>query len=285
MNYQWYPGHMTKAVRAMKEDIKLIDLVVELLDARAPLSSRNPDIDSLAQGKFRLVILNKCDLSDPAANAKWKAWFEEQGIPVTLLQASDRGQTKKLVPAFLDACKEKIERDKRRGIKNRPIRVMITGIPNVGKSTLINSITGRSSAKTGDKPGVTRGRQWIHLDKNVELLDTPGILWPKFDDQMIGVRLALAGSIRDEIIDSEELATYFTGYLRQNYPGVLEERYGATTTEDVHDADILSQIAINRGALGKGGEPDTEKAAVLMINDLRSKRLGKISLEFPPVTD
>ena len=188
MNVQWYPGHMTKARRMMQEDMKLIDLVIELVDARVPLSSRNPDIDELGKNKARLILLNKSDLSDDAANEKWARYFQEKGFFVAKINSKSGAGVKSLQGIILEACKEKIERDRRRGIKNRPIRAMVVGIPNVGKSTFINTFAGRACAKTGNKPGVTKGKQWIRLNKNVELLDTPGILWPKFEDQAVGVR-------------------------------------------------------------------------------------------------
>lgn len=279
MNYQWYPGHMTKAVRMMKEEIQLVDLVVELLDARAPLSSRNPDIDDLGKNKFRLVILNKTDLSDKRANEHWKKYFEDKGIAVILLDARNRGAVKKVENAVKEVCKEKIERDLKRGIKNRPIRAMVCGIPNVGKSTFINSFVGKTTAKTGNKPGVTKGKQWIRLSQSIELLDTPGILWPKFEDQQVGVRLAMLGSINDEIIDRQDLATRLIEYLKESYKGVLAERYGVDESLDKYQ--LLEAIAVSRKALKKGDEPDTEKAAFLLLDDFRSAKIGMITLERP----
>ena len=205
MHFQWYPGHMTKAKRQMQEDIKLIDLVIELVDARIPLSSRNPDIDELGKNKARLILLNKADLASEAQNQEWSAWFKEKGFYVVQIDARRKNGMKTIQNVILEACQEKIERDRRRGIKNRPVRAMVVGIPNVGKSTFINTFAGKACAKTGNKPGVTKGKQWIRLNKNVELLDTPGILWPKFDDQMVGLRLALIGSIKDEILNIDEL--------------------------------------------------------------------------------
>lgn len=279
MNYQWYPGHMTKAVRMMKEEIQLVDLVVELLDARAPLSSRNPDIDDLGKNKFRLVILNKTDLSDKRANEQWKKYFEDKGITVILLDARNRGAVKKVENAVKEVCKEKIERDLKRGIKNRPIRAMVCGIPNVGKSTFINSFVGKTTAKTGNKPGVTKGKQWIRLSQSIELLDTPGILWPKFEDQQVGVRLAMLGSINDEIIDRQDLATRLIEYLKESYTGVLAERYGVDESLDKYQ--LLEAIAVSRKALKKGDEPDAEKAAFLLLDDFRSAKIGMITLERP----
>ncbi len=279
MNYQWYPGHMTKAVRMMKEEIQLVDLVIELLDARAPLSSRNPDIDELGKNKFRMVILNKCDLSDKRANELWKTYFEDKGIAVILLDARNRGAVKKVENAVREVCKEKIERDLKRGIKNRPIRAMVCGIPNVGKSTFINSFVGRTTAKTGNKPGVTKGKQWIRLSQSIELLDTPGILWPKFEDQQVGIRLAMLGSINDEIIDKQDLACHLIEYLKESYKGVIADRYSVDESLDKYA--VLEAVAVSRKALKKGDEPDTDKAAFLMLDDFRSGKMGMLTLERP----
>ena len=280
MNFQWYPGHMTKAKRQMQEDIKLIDLVVEIVDARIPLSSRNPDIDELGKNKYRLILMNKADLADKQATDKWSAYFKEKGFYVVSLDARSKNGMKSITDIIMAACKEKIERDLKRGIKNRPVRAMVVGIPNVGKSTFINSYAGKACAKTGNKPGVTKGKQWIRLNKNVELLDTPGILWPKFEDQMVGLRLALIGSIKDEILNIDELAVELMKYLKQAYPGVLAERYNVEEVED--NVELLCAIAKSRNCLSKGNELDYSKAAVLLIDDFRTGKLGKLSLEFPP---
>ena len=277
MNYQWYPGHMTKAKRAMQEDVKLVDLIIELVDARVPLSSRNPDIDSFAGNKSRLVLLNKSDLADPKMNEEWKKYFKEKGIFVVTLDARVNQATKVVMEAIMEACKEKIERDRKRGILNRPVRAMVVGIPNVGKSTFINTLAGKAATKTGNKPGVTKGKQWIRLNKQVELLDTPGILWPKFEDQMVGLRLALIGSIRDEILNVDELAVELIKYLRISYPGILTGRYNCT--EEGSEAEILTDIAQKRQFLKKGGELDYSKAANTVIDEFRSGKLGRISLE------
>ena len=228
MNVQWYPGHMTKAKRQMQEDIKLIDLIIELVDARVPLSSRNPDIDELGKNKSRLILLNKSDLADERQNEAWKTYFQAKGFYVVKVDSRNGSGMKAINNVIQEACKEKIERDRRRGIKNRPIRAMVVGIPNVGKSTFINTFAGRACAKTGNKPGVTKGKQWIRLNKGVELLDTPGILWPKFEDQQVGIRLACVGSIKDDILNMEELALWLIDYLRENYKGILAERYQIT---------------------------------------------------------
>ena len=228
MNVQWYPGHMTKAKRQMQEDIKLIDLIIELVDARVPLSSRNPDIDELGKNKSRLILLNKSDLADERQNEAWKTYFQAKGFYVVKVDSRNGSGMKAINNVIQEACKEKIERDRRRGIKNRPIRAMVVGIPNVGKSTFINTFAGRACAKTGNKPGVTKGKQWIRLNKGVELLDTPGILWPKFEDQQVGIRLACVGSIKDDILNMEELALWLIDYLCENYKGILAERYQIT---------------------------------------------------------
>ena len=201
MNYQWYPGHMTKAKRMMEENIKLIDLIIEVVDARIPISSRNPDIDQLGKNKARLLLLNKSDLADSDQNEAWSRFFQEKGFHVLKLNSRSGSGVKGVLPLVMEACKEKIERDKRRGIKNRPVRAMVVGIPNVGKSTFINAFAGKACTKTGNKPGVTKGKQWIRINKSLELLDTPGILWPKFEDQQVGARLAMVGSIKDEILN------------------------------------------------------------------------------------
>ena len=283
MNYQWYPGHMTKAKRMMQEDMKLIDLVIELVDARIPGSSRNPDIDEMAKGKARLILLNKSDLADDRTNETWRAFFEGKGFQVLKVNSRSGAGLKAIGAAVQEACKEKIERDRRRGIKNRPVRAMVVGIPNVGKSTFINSYAGKACAKTGNKPGVTKGKQWIRLNKGLELLDTPGILWPKFEDQEVGMRLAMIGSIRDEILNTDELALNLIGFLKEQYPGSLKKRYACE--EDQEALGIYSEIARNRGCIQRGNELDYTKAGVLILDDFRSGRLGKITLELPKSAD
>ena len=279
MNYQWYPGHMTKARRMMQENIKLIDLVIELVDARVPLGSRNPDIDELAKGKGRIVLLNKADLADDGCTERWIAWFKEQGIHALRINARSGMGMKQIQPLVQEACKEKIERDRRRGIKNRPVRTMVVGIPNVGKSTFINSFAGKACAKTGNKPGVTKGNQWIRLNKTLELLDTPGILWPKFEDQAVGLKLAFIGSIKDEILQTEELASELVDFINRSYPGVLEEKYAIEHSDDKFE--VLEKIAQSRHCLVRGNEFDTEKAAAILLDDFRNGRLGRITLEVP----
>ena len=275
----WYPGHMTKAKRAMLEDIKLIDLVIELVDARIPMSSRNPDIDRMAAGKARLILLNKSDLADGAKNAEWVKYFTEKGAHVLKIDSRNKADMKAVSAVIAEACKEKKERDRKRGIINRPVRAMVAGIPNVGKSTFINSFAGRACAKTGNKPGVTKGKQWIRLNKDVELLDTPGILWPKFDDAMVGIHLAFIGSVNDNIIDLTQLAAELAEFLNREYPKALSERYGEAAVGD--KSELLGAIARARGCLKKGGELDYDKAAVMLLEDFRSGKLGRITIETP----
>lgn len=279
MHFQWYPGHMTKAKRMMQENIKLIDLVIELVDARVPVSSRNPDIDEIGKNKARLILLNKADLAEDRWNDAWMEYFREKGFSVVKVNSKKGGGVKSIHSVIQEACKEKIERDRKRGILNRPVRAMVVGIPNVGKSTFINALAGKSCAKTGNKPGVTKGKQWIRLNKNVELLDTPGILWPKFEDQSVGLKLAFIGSIKDEILQTEELAAELIKFMNQSYPGVLEEKYNVASEEDAYA--MLRAIADSRHCLLKGNELDTEKAAALLLDDFRSGRLGRLTLEYP----
>lgn len=279
MHFQWYPGHMTKAKRMMQENIKLIDLVIELVDARVPVSSRNPDIDELGKNKSRLILLNKADLAEDKWNDAWAEYFREKGFFVVKVNSKKGGGLKSIQGVIQEACKEKMERDRKRGILNRPVRAMVVGIPNVGKSTFINALAGKACAKTGNKPGVTKGKQWIRLNKQVELLDTPGILWPKFEDQEVGLRLAFIGSIKDEILNTEELAAELVNFLNANYPGVLEEKYSVEPSDDAYV--MLAGIARSRNCLLKGSELDTEKAALLLLDDFRNGKLGRLTLEYP----
>ena len=279
MHFQWYPGHMTKAKRMMQENIKLIDLVIELVDARVPISSRNPDIDELGKNKARLILLNKADLAEEKQNDAWVEYFKNKGFSVVKVNSKKGGGIKSIQGVIQEACKEKMERDRKRGILNRPVRAMVVGIPNVGKSTFINSLAGKACAKTGNKPGVTKGKQWIRLNKNVELLDTPGILWPKFEDQTVGLRLAFIGSIKDEILNTEELAAEIIQFMKKYYTGVLAEKYDMIEVEDPYQC--LAGIAESRHCLLKGNELDMGKAAMLLVDDFRNGRLGRITLEFP----
>ncbi len=300
MHFQWYPGHMTKAKRMMQENMKLVDLVIELVDARIPLSSRNPDIDDLGKNKARLILLNKADLAEERWNDAWEEYFKGRGFLVAKVNSRKNSGMKPVHRVIQEACKEKIERDRKRGIRNRPVRAMVVGIPNVGKSTFINSLAGKACAKTGNKPGVTKGKQWIRLNKQVELLDTPGILWPKFEDQQVGLRMAFIGSIKDEILNTEELAAELIRSLDLYYPGILEEKYRIDTDEAVNTdhmdgaddvgadrqaaADpyrMLERIAESRHCLLRGNELDTEKAAILLLDDFRNGRIGRLTLEYP----
>ncbi len=275
MNYQWYPGHMTKAIRMMKENIKLIDLIIEVVDARIPLSSRNPDIDQLGQNKARIILLNKSDLADPTCNKKWVAYFQEKGIHVLEINAKSGSGIKAIQGLVASACKEKIERDRKRGIINRPVRAMVVGIPNVGKSTFINSFAGKACTKTGNKPGVTKGKQWIRLNKGLELLDTPGILWPKFEDQSVGMKLAFIGSMNDEIMIQDELAMDLIKFLKPQYRALIDKRFEVEANED--GVAVLSEIAETRKCYARGNELDLSKAAAILIDEFRSGKIGRIS--------
>lgn len=277
MDYQWYPGHMTKAKRQMQEDIKLIDLVIELVDARVPLSSRNPDIDELGKNKARLILLNKADLADEALNDKWIEYFKEKGYFALKINSKNKTGIKAINNVVAEACKEKIERDRKRGIINRPVRAMVVGIPNVGKSTFINAYAGKACTKTGNKPGVTKGKQWIKLSKTLELLDTPGILWPKFEDQSIGLKLALIGSINDQILNVSDMAYELINILRETYPDAVYNRFGIDDNEDA--LKVLEEIAKVRGCKLKGDLPDIDKAAGIVMDEFRAGKLGRITLD------
>ena len=279
MNIQWYPGHMTKTRRMMEEDLKLVDAVCEILDARIPISSRNPDIDAICGTKPRLVILNRIDMADPVMVKRWADYFKSQGMAVLLTDCKSRKGINGFVPAIRQLLAEKLRRYAEKGQVGRPLKIMVVGIPNAGKSTFINTLAGKACAKTGNKPGVTKGKQWIRLNKNIELLDTPGILWPKFEDQLVGLKLAVVGSIKDELLQSEELAMWLIAYLRKEYAGLLTERY--QIEEDGTDLEILERIAQSRGCRLKGNLPDYPKTAALIVEDFRSGRLGRITLERP----
>ena len=291
-NINWYPGHMAKAKKMMQENIKLIDVVIEILDARIPFSSKNPDIDEMAKGKSRILLLNKADMADPKKTELWKSYYESKGFFVNAVNSKNGAGVKATTEIIKKACAEKIERDRKKGILNRPLRAMIAGIPNSGKSTFINSFAGKAVAKTGNKPGVTTGKQWIRLSKDVELLDTPGILWPKFEDRSTGLHIAFIGSINDDILFPEDMAYELIAILKREYPGVLDARYCGTqekgegeakdTIENCADpAEIMEKIGRIRGCLKKGAEVDLLKTAKLLIDDFRSLKLGKITLETP----
>ena len=287
MDYQWYPGHMTKARRMMQENIGLVDLVIELADARIPLSSRNPDIDSLCGSKARILLMTKADMADPARTAMFQKYFEDKGFMVIAMDARTRKANDKIRAYVEKACAAKRERDKRRGIVGRPLRAMVVGIPNVGKSTFIKSFAGKASAKTGNKPGVTRGKQWIRLNKNLELLDTPGILWPKFEDRQVGVNLALTGAIRQELLEEQELSLELLGFLQKEYPSLIIDRYAPKDAEQtwelpMDNAQLLTQIAQARNLIRAGGEPDYQRASKMVLDDFRNGKTGRITLETPP---
>ena len=278
-DYGWYPGHMTKSVRAIREELKLVDLCIEVLDSRIPLSSRNPDIDELAKGKFRMAVLNKADLSDERKTALWTAYFKEKGIESLVLNAREKKASDAVRKLAMTVCAEKIERDRKRGIVGRPIMTMVCGIPNVGKSTLINSITGKAPAKTGNKPGVTRSNQWVKTGAGIELLDTPGLLWPKFEDRSVGLKLAAVGSINDQILNTILLASETILLLRDIYPDATVSKYGISCNEKPED--VLKAVAERNGLILKGAVPDIRRAAETLLSELRSGKLGHMTLEEP----
>lgn len=280
MNLQWFPGHMAKTRRLMTESLKIIDVAAELLDARLPLSSRNPEIDRILGGKPRVILLNKADMADPAATKQWVAYFRAKGYETVEVSCATGQGVNRLSALARNALAEKIQRDKARGI-NRSVKIMVCGIPNVGKSSFINCAAGRAAARTGDRPGVTRGKQWLRLPSGVELLDMPGILWPKFDNEEVALRLAYTGAIRDEIIDVEELACSLLGFLRENYPEQLTQRYKLEETAGLEDYQVLEMLAKKRGFLVSKGEFDTFRAANILLDEFRGGKLGRITLELP----
>jgi len=282
---QWYPGHMTKTRRMMEENILLVDVVIELIDARLPYSSKNPDIDKLASNKYRIIVMNKSDLADERATAKWVKYFENKGFKVVLTDSVNGKGVKSVTDVARELMAEKIQRLKARGRLFVPIRAMIVGIPNVGKSTFINKYVGKASTKTGDKPGVTRGKQWIKIKKDFELLDTPGILWPKFEDQEVASRLAFTGAINDEILNMEAVSVDFIKLISKIYPNALEGRYGVSGGADKDPYQIFLDIGEKRGFKMKGGEIDTLRCAKILLDEYRGGMLGKITLELPGDTD
>ena len=280
MTIQWYPGHMTKTRRQIEADLKQVDAVCEIVDARIPMASRNPDIDSICGNKPRLLILNRMDLADPAATKRWAEHFRSKGITVVVTDCKSRKGISDFIPAARRACKEKLERDAARGM-NRPLRVMIVGIPNVGKSTLINQISGRKGAKAENRPGVTRGKQWVTVDSSLLLLDTPGILWPKFDDPQVGMMLAYTGAVKDDILDVEELACLLIQLLHRRYPEALKARYNIEAEEGTPGYVLLEMAGRKRGFLVSGGEVNTERMAKVLVDEYRSGKLGRFTLEEP----
>lgn len=281
MNIQWFPGHMTRAQRMIEENLKLVDAVCEILDARIPFSSRNPDIDRLAAGKPRLVILNRCDLADPEATKRWRRFFQERGIAILETDARTGKGVNGFVPAVRELLRDKLADYAAKGQVGRPLRVMILGIPNVGKSTLINKVAGRKAAVAGDKPGVTRGRQWISIDAGLDLLDTPGILWPKFDSQEVGEMLAITNAIKADVLDKETLGANFMLRLRDHYPDALRERYKIEADPALNGFELLEQAAKKRGFLLSRGEYDIERMANTLLKEYHEGKLGRLTLEMP----
>lgn len=281
MNIQWFPGHMTKAQRMIEDSIKQVDAVCEILDARIPHSSRNPDIDRLADGKPRLIILNRTDLADPQITAQWRTYFEQRGLRILETDAKTGKGVNGFAPALRELLKDKIADYAAKGQVNRPMRVMILGIPNVGKSTFINKVAKRKAAIAGDKPGVTRGKQWISIDRGLDLLDTPGILWPKFDSQEVGEMLAITNAIKADVLDKETLAANFMLRLREMYPEALTGRYKLELDPDMNGFELLEQAAKKRGFLVSRGEYDIERMANTLLGEYHEGKLGRISLEKP----
>lgn len=281
MNIQWFPGHMTRAQRMIEENLKLVDAVCEILDARIPCSSRNPDIDRLAAGKPRLVILNRCDLADPDATARWRRWFQARGVAILETDAKTGRGVNSFVPAVKELLKDKLAEYAAKGQAGRTLRVMILGIPNVGKSTFINKVAGRKAAIAGDRPGVTRGRQWINIDAGLDLLDTPGILWPKFDSQEVGEMLAITNAIKADVLDKETLGANFMLRLRDHYPDALRERYKIEPDPALNGFELLEQAAKKRGFLVSRGEYDIERMANTLLKEYHEGKLGRLTLEMP----
>lgn len=282
MNIQWFPGHMTKAQRMIEENLAMVDAVCEILDARIPYSSRNPDIDRLAGDKPRLVILNRADLADPQMTARWRKYFESRGLAILETDAKSGKGVGTFAPAVRRLLKDKLAAYEAKGQVGRPLRVMILGIPNVGKSTFINKVAGRKAAIAGDKPGVTRGKQWINIDQGLDLLDTPGILWPKFDSQEVGEMLAITNAIKADVLDKETLGANFMLRLRELYPKAIEERYKFVPDPDMNGFELLEQAAKKRGFLVSRGEYDIERMANTLIGEYHDGKLGRLTLEAPP---
>ena len=281
MNIHWFPGHMTKAQRMIEENISLVDAVCEILDARIPSSSRNPDIDALAGDKPRMIILNRTDLADPAATAAWKRHFEDGGIMVLETDARSGKGVKAFAPAVRKLLSEKLRSYEQKGQTGRALRVMILGIPNVGKSTFINKVAGRKAAPAGDRPGVTRGKQWINIGTGLELMDTPGILWPKFESQEVGEMLAITNAIKSDVLDKETLGANFMLRLAEMYPQAVKDRYKFTPDRELGGFGLLEQAAKKRGFLVSGGEYDTERMANTLLGEYHEGKLGRITLELP----
>lgn len=282
MVLQWFPGHMAKTRRLITDNLKLVDVVIELVDARLPLSSRNPEIDKIVGQRPRVLVLNKSDIADSNSNAKWVQYFEKQGVATILMDSQSGKGLKNLDGAIERVLAEKFERERQKGMQRRTVKMMVVGIPNVGKSSFINRLSGRAATKTGDRPGVTTAKQWIKVAGKYEILDTPGILWPKFEDPEVAKRIAYTGGIKDEIMDIEELAFYLVGFLRKNYPNMISERFKITeSTEDLDDFEFLELIGRKRGCVVSGGNIDTLRTANLILDEFRAAKIGKITLELP----
>ncbi len=280
MNINWYPGHMKKTKESIKKNLSLVDIVYEVIDARIPFSSRNPDMDEILGNKPRLIIMNKSDLADKAANRKWQAYFEEKGISSVLVDSIKNKGLEDVVVLSYKLTEEKKKNLAKKGIKNRPIRAMIVGIPNVGKSTLINSLSKRKGTKVGNRPGVTKTTQWIRIKGDLELLDTPGILWPKFEDKEVGLNLAFTGAIKDELLDVENLAIKLVERLNSISKTFIQERY-SVLIEKKTSYDILLEIGEKRGCIIRGGEIDFDKASYIVLDEFRKGVIGRITLELP----
>lgn len=282
-NIQWFPGHMTKTKRQIQASLKLVDAVAEIIDARTPVSSRNPDLDSIIQNKPRVVLMNKCDMADPSSTQKWINYFKNNGIVAIPIDCKTGRGINKFVSSVNEVLKEKIEKQKAKGLLNPTVRVMIVGIPNVGKSTFINRISKNRKAKAEDKPGVTRGNQWFTINKGFEVLDTPGVLWPKFEDKIVGERLAFTGAVKDQIMDTELLAMRLLDFLKVEKNPIFVERFKLQNEpiEDIESYELLELIGRKRGMLISGGEIDTERAAIMLLDEYRSAKLGKYTFELP----
>ncbi len=281
MNIQWYPGHMTKTRRQIEADLKNVDIVAEIIDARIPISSRNPDIDAIVGEKPRLIVFNRADQADPEANRRWMAWFKARGYAILATDAKTGKGVKDFSVTVQAALADQIARWREKGQVGRKVRVMVVGVPNVGKSTFINQVAGRKSAKAGDRPGVTRGKQWVAVDSGLDLLDTPGILWPKFEDPQVGMDLAFTGAVKDDIMDTETLAFHLMELLNAHYPAAMTERYKIDPDPAAQGWELLERAGKKRGFLISGGEVDLERMANVLLDEFRGGKLGKITLEWP----
>jgi ribosome biogenesis GTPase A len=285
LNIQWYPGHMTKTRRRMEEDLRYVDAVCEIVDARIPVSSRNPDLDSICGDKPRMIILNRIDMADPARTKQWAAWFKAREMAVIQTDCKSRKGIADFAPALRRLLADKLRRYAEKGMVGKPLKVMVVGIPNVGKSTFINQVAGRKGAKAENRPGVTRGKQWVTVDQGLLLLDTPGIRWHKFEDPEVGVRLAFTGAVKDDILDLESLAARLAGVLWRNYPEAMLARYKLDPAPDASDPDLLLEIGKRRGYLISGGEIDLERTSRVLLEEYRAAKIGRFTLELPPAEE